>query len=99
MAWPFTYWLFLASLDISVALFDLQESRPGLQVLREVVPRGEGTCLRSRKEVVGFLTLRPDCASVGFALDPPALTSLLSLIGPAGPAHHAWTYARLEQRP
>lgn len=68
MAWPFTYWIFLEFLDISVALLQLLGKQTGLQVPREVVLRGEGTCLRSSKEVVDFLTLRPGSTLVDFAL-------------------------------
>lgn len=53
---------------------------------REVISRGEETCLKSSKEVVVFLMLRLDSTSVDSALDPPALTSLLSLKGPASPS-------------
>lgn len=82
MAWLFTYWLFLESLDISVALLDLPGKQTRLQVQKEGVPRGEGTSRRVSKEVVGFLTLRPGSTSVDFALDPSALTPVLSLKGP-----------------
>lgn len=62
MVWTFTYWLFLESLEISVALFDLLGKQTRVQVPRQGVPRGERTYLRYIREGVGFLTLRPRLA-------------------------------------